>query len=198
MKVLILLAKGFETMEFSVFIDIFGWARHELNLDIHTKTAGFTPVVESTFGVPVTVDRLLEDINAEDYAALAIPGGFEEFGFYEEAYAEPFLEVIRGFHAAGKPIATVCVAALPLAKSGVLQGRRGTTYHLRGGDRQERLRKMGVLVQNEPVVTDGNLITSWCPQTAPEVAFRLLEMLSSQEQAEKVKYRMGYSDTDTL
>ena len=29
--------------------------------------------------------------------ALAIPGGFEEFGFYEEAYNEQLLELIRLF-----------------------------------------------------------------------------------------------------
>lgn len=29
MKVLLLLAKGFETMEFSAFVDVFGWARND-------------------------------------------------------------------------------------------------------------------------------------------------------------------------
>lgn len=30
MKTLIFLAKGFETMEFSAFVDIMGWARNEI------------------------------------------------------------------------------------------------------------------------------------------------------------------------
>ncbi len=32
MKVLLLLAKGFETMEASVFIDVFGWAKTSYKL----------------------------------------------------------------------------------------------------------------------------------------------------------------------
>lgn len=38
MKVLILLAKGFEMMEFSVFIDVMGWARNDYGKDIETIT----------------------------------------------------------------------------------------------------------------------------------------------------------------
>ena len=43
--------------------------------------------------------------------------GFEEYGFYEEAYKEPTLELIRSFAAAKKPIASVCVGTFPVAKS---------------------------------------------------------------------------------
>lgn len=42
MKVLLFCAKGFETMEFSVFIDIFGWARNDHGCDISVETRGFT------------------------------------------------------------------------------------------------------------------------------------------------------------
>ena len=33
-------------------------------------------------------------INVDEYEALAIPGGFGEFGFYEEAYEKIFLTLI--------------------------------------------------------------------------------------------------------
>lgn len=64
-KVLLLCAKAFETMEFSVF---------------------------------------------NDYDALAIPGGFREFGFKEEAFHSKTQNLIRTFHGQGKIIAAVCVA----------------------------------------------------------------------------------------
>nr|WP_262501611.1 DJ-1/PfpI family protein [Propionispora hippei] len=53
------------------------------------------------------VDKTIEEININDYDALAIPGGFEEFGFYEEAYDERFLNLIREFDEQQKIIATI-------------------------------------------------------------------------------------------
>ena len=85
MKVLVLCAKGFETMEFSVFIDVMGWAKVDFGYPVETVTCGFERSVTSAFGVPITVDRLMDEIDVSDYAALAIPGGFAEYGFYEEA-----------------------------------------------------------------------------------------------------------------
>lgn len=149
-------------------------------------------MVTSTFGVTIIVDRLIDDISSSAYDALAIPGGFQEYGFYEEAYDERTLQLIRDFHAERKPIATVCVAAFALAKSGILQGRTATTYHLRGGYKQKELEAFGVHVINEPVVIDDTIITSYCPQTAPQVAFALLEMLTSSAKMKQVKEAMGY------
>ena len=192
MKTLVLLAKGFETMEFSPFVDIMGWALHSFGYDTHVVTCGFQKQVISTFDIPVIVDILADDINIDDYDALAIPGGFEEFGFYEEAYSEKFLEIIKRFDAAKKPIAAICVGSLPVGKSGILKNRKATTYHLNEGHRQKQLKAFGVDLVNEPIVVDGNIITSYSPQTAPFVAFKLLEMLTSKQQMEVVKEAMGY------
>ena len=192
MKILLLLAKGFETMEFSPFVDVMGWAKNSYNYDINVVTCGFQKQVISTFNIPVIVDELIDTINVDDFDALAIPGGFEEFGFYDEAYSEKFLDVIRRFNEQNKIIASICVGALPVGKSGVLKNRKATTYHLNNGVRQNQLRDFEVNVVNEPIVIDENIITSYCPQTAPHVAFKLLEMLTSTEQMEIVKTAMGY------
>jgi Putative intracellular protease/amidase len=192
MRTLLFLAKGFETMEFSVFIDVMGWARNDYQYDSQVVTCGFKKTVESTFHVPIIVDTLIDNINIDEYDALAIPGGFEEYGFYDEAYDERFLNLIREFDAKGKIIASVCVGALPVAKSGILKNRNATTYHLRDGYRQKQLKEFGVNVINEPIVVDKNIITSYCPETAPSVAFKLLEMLTSKEKMEAVKAAMGY------
>ena len=192
MKTLLLLAKGFETMEFSVFVDIMGWARNDYGLDVQVVTCGFQKQVMSAFNIPISADKTISEINVDDYDALAIPGGFEEYGFYDEAYDERFLQLIREFDAQGKIIASVCVGALPVGKSGVLKNRRATTYHLGNGQRQEQLRAFNADVINEPIVVDNNIITSYCPQTAPDVAFKLLELLTSPEQMEKIKTNMGF------
>lgn len=192
MKILLFLAKGFETMEFSVFVDVMGWARNDYGYDISVETCGFQKQVISTFNIPIIVDKIINEINVEEYDALAIPGGFQEFGFYEEAYDERFLNLIKEFDSKGKIIATICVAALPLGKSGVLKNRKATTYHLKDRYRQKQLKEFGVNVVNEPIVVDRNIITSYCPETSPHVALKLLEMLTSTEQMEIVKTAMGF------
>lgn len=191
-KVLVFLAKGFETMEFSAFIDILGWARVDYGHDLFVETCGFTEKVISTFNVPIIVDKTIGEINVDEYDALAIPGGFEEFGFYEEAYDARFLDLVKNFNAKGKIIATICTGALPLGKSGILKNRKATTYHLKNAYRQKELKEFGVNVVNERIVVDNNIITSYCPETAPDVAFELLKMLTSEEKMEVVKKAMGY------
>lgn len=193
MKVLLLCCKGFETMELSPFVDVMGWARDDFGHDVEVDLCGFAPMTTSTFGVSVAMDALVGDVRADDYDALAVPGGYEEYGFYEEAYDERALALIRAFDAACKPIASICVGALPLGKSGILAGRRATTYHLGDGSRQRQLAGFGAQVVNEPVVVDGNVVTSWCPQTAPFVAFELLAKLTSREEAHEVMRAMGFT-----
>lgn len=83
-------------------------------------------------------------------------------------------------------------AALPVGKSGVLKNRKATTYHLNDGYRQKQLAEFGVNVVNERIVIDNNIITSYCPETAPDVAFELLNKLCGNEKMLIVKSAMGY------
>ena len=193
MKVLLFCCKGFETMEFAPFVDVMGWARNDYGMGIEVVTAGFSKTVISAFGIPILVDKIYEEINISEYDALAIPGGFEEFGFYEEAYSESFLNLIREFNSAHKYIASICVGALPIGASGVLKGRKATTYHLGDGRRQKQLVEFGAeVIPDQSVVIDKNIITSFCSETAPLVAISLLEMLVGKEKAEIVTTAMGF------
>ena len=193
MKVLLFCNKGFETMEFAPFVDVFGWARSECHYDIDVVTCGFTKTVISTFGIPITVDKTIKEVRVDDYDALAIPGGFEEFGFYEEAFDERFLNLITQFNQQNKYIASICVGALPIGKSGALAGRNATTYHLSGGARQRQLAAFGVnVIPDQRIVKDRNIITSFCPETAADVAFQLLIGLVGEEKARPVIEAMGY------
>lgn len=192
MKILLFCAKGFETMEFSVFVDIFGWARNDFGYDVQVETCGFNKKVISTFGVPVIMDKILDEIAVEEYDALAIPGGFDEFGFYQEAFDKRFLKLIQEFDRQKKMIAAICVGALPLGKSGILRGKKATTYHQKEAYRQKQLAEFGALVINERIVIDENIITSYCPETAPDVAFELLKRLIGFDQMMIVRQAMGY------
>ena len=189
-KVLLLLADGFETFEASVFIDVIGWNLVEGDGSTELFTCGLKKEIKSSFNQRFIVDYVVDDIEISFFDALAIPGGFEVYGFYQDAYDEKFLDVIRGFKAQNKMIATICVGALPLAKSGVLKDKKGTTYN--SAVRREALQEFGVVVLDQPIVVDDDLITSWNPSTAVDVAFLLLEQLTTKENAGKVQQLMGF------
>jgi 4-methyl-5(b-hydroxyethyl)-thiazole monophosphate biosynthesis len=193
MKVLLFCCKGFETMEFAPFVDVMGWARNDYDMPVEVVTAGFSKTVISTFGIPILVDKSFDEIDVSEYDALAIPGGFEEFGFYEEAYDERFLNLIIEFERSNKYIASICVGALPIGASGILKGRKATTYHLGDGRRQKQLAEFGVeVIPDQSVVIDKNIITSFCPETAPHVAIALLRMLMGEDKAQVVAKAMGF------
>lgn len=190
-KVLLLLADGFETLEASVFIDVIGWNLVDGDGTTQLYSCGLRKEVKSSFNQRFVVDYLIDEINTEEFDALAIPGGFEEFGYYNDGYHDDFLKLIRMFNAQSKIIASVCVGALPIARSGVLTNRRATTYNKRG-IRQEELASYDVNVINEPIVTDCNVITSLNPSTAADVAFLLLERLTSKDQCNFIREIMGF------
>lgn len=190
-KVLLLLANGFETYEASVFIDVMGWNLIDGDGTTKLESCGFTKEVNSSFGQRMVVDHLIDDINVDEYDALAIPGGFEEYNFYDEAYDDRFSKIIREFKDQNKIIASVCVGSLAIGKSGVLTGKKGTTYNLKP-KRQEALRSFKVNVINEPIVEDDNIITSWDPSTGIDVALMLLEKLTSKENADYIREIMGF------
>jgi protein deglycase len=145
-----------------------------------------------TFGVRVRADHRCADIHAANFDGLAIPGGFESFNFYADAYSAVVQNLIGQFVALDKPVAAVCVGALPLAKTGCLAGRRATTYHLMDGLRRKQLADLGAVVVDEMVVEDGPFITSTSPATAMEVAFRLLARVSGTENAAAIRNLMGF------
>jgi 4-methyl-5(b-hydroxyethyl)-thiazole monophosphate biosynthesis len=191
-KVLLFLAQGFEEYEASVFTDVIGWSRAYGTCPVDLVTTGLRPEIKCTWNLIVRPEIEFEKIKTKDFDALAIPGGFEKAGFYEDAYDDRFLELIREFDREKKIIATVCVAALPVGKSGVLTNRNATTYDLLDGFRRKQLSDFGAIVQEKRVVVDKNIITSTGPSTGLEVAFKLLEMLTSIENVDIVKKFMRF------
>lgn len=191
-KVLLFLANGFEAYEASVFTDVIGWSRAFGDIPVELTTTGRHRKLKCTWNFTVIPEIQIDEVDVRDYDALAIPGGFEKAGFYEDAYHEDFLTLIRTFDEGKKIIASVCVGALPLGKSGILRGRKATTYHLLNGMRRRQLAEFGVDVLDKHVVVDGHIITSSAPGAALDVAFTLLEMLTSKKNCEKVRRGMGF------
>jgi 4-methyl-5(b-hydroxyethyl)-thiazole monophosphate biosynthesis len=191
-RVLLLLCKGVEVYEATAFYDVLGWSGPHGGETVQVITAGLQREVRGTFGLRLIPDRMLLSVQPGDFDALAIPGGFEAHGFYEEAYAPAVADLIRRFDQLGKPVASICVGALALGNSGILQGRRATTYHLGDGARRKQLAAFGATVVDAPIVHDRNVITSTSPATAMEVAFELLARVTTPANANRVRQAMGF------
>ncbi len=117
----------------------------------------------------VPVDRTVEEISADDYDALLIPGGVgnpDQLRGDENAVA-----FVRELHAAGKPLAVICHGPWLLVESGVARGRRLTSWPTLQTD----IRNAGGEWVDEEVVVDGNLVTSRKPDDIPAFNEKMIE-----------------------
>lgn len=188
-KVLLLLANGFEIYEASIILDVIAWNAALGDNSIEIVICGLMKDVISNAKATFPIDIIIDEVNVDEYDALAIPAGLEIYGYYKDAYNEKFLELIREFNRKNKIIASICVGALPLGKSGILKNKKGTTFP---GKRQDQLRDFGVTVIQEPIQIEGNIITSLNPATGIDVAFKLLELLTTKERSDTIKKIMGF------
>ena len=190
-NVLLFLAQGFEEYEASAFTDVFGWSKIYGNDPVKLITTGLRNEIKCTWNFTVKPELDFSKVDVKNFEALAIPGGFETAGFYDDAFDQRFLNLIREFDRQNKLIASVCVGAMPVGKSGILKGRTATTYDLEG-TRRSQLGEFGVIVEDKRIVIDRNIITSTGPSTAIDVAFTLLEKLTSPDNVNIVKKYMRF------
>ena len=115
---------------------------------------------------------------------IVLPGGMP--GTLNLGANKYVLQTIVDFNVKGKLVSAICAAPSVLGEAGLLKGKKACCYP----SFEEKL--VGADVVMEPVAVDGNIITSYCPETAAGVAFQLLEMLIGAEKMKEVKYAMGY------
>ena len=94
-KVLLLLCEGTEIFEAAAFHDVLGWSGSVGSEPVQVVTVGLRSPVTCAFGLKVIPDVCLSEVDVERFDALAIPGGFEEFGFYADAYSDPVTRLVK-------------------------------------------------------------------------------------------------------
>lgn len=198
-NILVFLANGFEDLEATAILDVFGWTQYREHLpEVSVKTAGFHQAVRSRFGLTIKPDLLYPEINPKQYQALVLPGGFHGHGF-EEAYDSRIHRLAREIHQSGGYIATMCVGILPIADAGLLQGKRANTYpYSRNHDNIGRLKERGAKVVKDHVVMDDRIISCDGPGSSLEVAFLLMECLIGPDMTGEVKKYMIYDPTPSF
>jgi len=122
-----------------------------------------------------TLNATFDDVKAEDYDALVIPGGrAPEYIRLNEAV----LKVVRHFAENNKPIAAICHGAQVLAAAGVIAGKECTAYPAVGPD----VKSAGgqwVEVPVDKAHVDGNLVTAPAWPAHPEWLAKFLEVLGT-------------------
>jgi protease I len=115
------------------------------------------------------VDRTVEEVSADEYDALVLPGGVgnpDQLRVNENAVA-----FVRGFFEAGKPVAAICHAPWTLIDAGVVRDRTVTSWPSLETD----LRNAGANWVDREVVVDNGLVTSRKPDDLPAFNAKLVE-----------------------
>ena len=122
----------------------------------------------------VKVDRTVEEASPEEYDALMIPGGV---GNPDQLRGdENAVSFAREFNRAGKPMAVICHGPWVLVESGVVRGRRLTSWPTLQTD----IRNAGGDWVDDEVVVDGNLVTSRKPDDIPAFNREMLRIFSGE------------------
>lgn len=121
-------------------------------------------------GYPVTVDANVDQVDAGDFDALIIPGGFAPDQLRR---SDKVLQLTREIYQAGKPIGFICHAGWVPISAKILRGKRATSVRAIKDD----MENAGVMWEDSPVVVDGNLISSRTPADLPQFCKALISAL---------------------
>ena len=120
-------------------------------------------------GDRVMVDKQLDQVDADAYEALVLPGGVanpDTLRTNERAVA-----FVRAFAASGKPIAAICHGPWTLIEANAVKGRTMTSWPSLKTD----LRNAGAEWVDREVVVDHGLVTSRKPDDLPAFCARMVE-----------------------
>lgn len=156
MNALIVAAGGFEDTE--LYCPYYRLREEKAAVDVATPNG---EGVEGKHGYAVEADLAVDDAREDRYDLLVIPGGRSPEHLRVEAPRSPALA--REFDDADKTVAAICHGAQILMSTDALEGREATCYRSIRDD----LENAGATFRDEPVVVDGNLVTSRHPGDLP-------------------------------
>ena len=166
MRIACVLAEGFEDSELRVPYDAYRAAGHDVTI-IGDKQG--TKLIGKKGKEVVAADKGIDDVKAEQFDALFIPGGHSPDALRAD---ERFVAFTRGF--GKKPIFAICHGPQLLISADMVSGKKMTAWHTVQLD----LANAGANVADRDVVIDGNLVTSRKPEDLPAFNRASLELLA--------------------
>jgi len=195
-KIAVFLFEGAELFEIASFTDIFGW-NNVVGLkefrDIKVETISYKESIKCTWGGSLKVEKLITEENVEnffDYDVLIIPGGFGKANFFRDNDNEIFKKLVKYFVENNKIIAAICSAVINLLETTYIKDKKVTTYLLDNKRYFNQLKNYNIIPIEEEIVIDDNLLTCSGPANALDLAFRLLEKMTSKENLKLIKENM--------
>jgi len=117
----------------------------------------------------VRVDRTVEEVAAEDFDALLVPGGV---GNPDQLRGdENAVGFVRAFAESGKPMAVICHGPWILVEAGVVRGLTLTSWPTLQTD----IRNAGGTWVDREVVVDHGIVTSRKPDDIPAFNAKMIE-----------------------
>ena len=151
-----LVGDGFEDVEYTKPAEAFRKAGHTVTV-VGLKAG---EEVIGKHGTPVRVERAVRDVAIDEFDALFIPGGHSPDNLRIDQAA---VEFVRTFVENGKTVLAICHAPQLLINARVLKGRRIAGWPSLRVD----IENAGAEYVDEPVVEDGNIVSSRKPEDVP-------------------------------
>jgi protease I len=165
-KIAILVAEGVEDLEYYVPL----MRLQEEGAQVLSAGLDLKPV-RGKNGLVITPDTLVESLRAAELFALVIPGGWAPDKLRRHTSVTG---LVREMHASGKPLGIICHGGLVAISAGIVKGRRATGSL----GIKDDLQNAGAIWVDEPVVVDGNLISSRTPRDLAPFAKAIVDFLT--------------------
>ncbi|MFP4484170.1 MAG: type 1 glutamine amidotransferase domain-containing protein [Spirochaetota bacterium] len=168
-RALSLLHDDFEDLEF--WYPTYRLQEEGMIVDVAAQKAGRTYL--GKHGVPAESAISFGDVDPSRYEVLLVPGGWapDKLRRFTEV-----LDMVRTMNTDGKIIGQICHAGWVLISAGILSGRTVTSTP---GIRDD-MENAGATWVNEPVVVDGNLVSSRRPPDLPAYLRELVRVLKDK------------------
>ena len=180
-KALIILADGFEDIEAITPIDLL--TRAGINVVVAGLESARVRAAKS--GLTITAPVTLAEVIADDFTAVILPGGP---GADLLAHSSMVQDLVLKMHNQGRIIAAICAApALILAPLGLLNNKKATCFLGMEGHFPA-----SATFTAQPVVCDGNIITSRGAGTAFAFGLAIIEVLAGRSIRDQVAQATVY------
>jgi len=121
----------------------------------------------------VTPDLAITDVNVGNYDAVVFIGGMGvETAYFDNITAQ---QIASNAYNQGKVVGAICIAPVVLAKAGILNGKHATVYN----DYAAQLTAGGAIYTDQPVVTEGKIITANGPDASTAFANAIVSALGA-------------------
>jgi len=177
--ILIVATDGFEESELFGPLRILG----DRGAEVKLASPDLKPIqatVHDDPGKTVRPDLTVDQARVEDYDALILPGGVRNPDTLR-LHAN-VIGLIEAFARSGKPVAAICHGPWLLVEADLLRGRRATSWPSIRTD----LRNAGAIVVDEPVVVDGNIVTSRKPDDVEPFTNAVIDLIEDAPEVTEI------------